>query len=144
MEKLVFVLITIAAGMCNAFQAPINAALGKYTGTVESSCISFTIGALSLFIVAMTLGKGSILKLTEAPPYLFVGGLLGAALVTIMMISVTRIGAAVTISSVITGQMIAALFIDQFGFLGVPKSPVDLTRIGGIFCLAVGLKLLLK
>jgi len=44
----------------------------------------------------------------------------------------------------ITGQMIAALFIDQFGFLGVPKSPVDLTRIGGIFCLAVGLKLLLK
>jgi transporter family-2 protein len=92
----------------------------------------------------MVIGKGSIIKFAEAPPYLLVGGILGAILVTIMLIVVTRIGAAVTISSVITGQMIAALIIDQTGFLGVPKNPIDLYRIGGIFFLAVGIKLLAK
>lgn len=144
MDKFTFILLAIAAGLSNGFQAPINAALGKYTGAVESSCISFTVGALSLFIVAMVIGRGSIIKFAEAPPYLLVGGILGAILVTIMLIVVTRIGAAVTISSVITGQMIAALIIDQTGFLGVPKNPIDLYRIGGIFFLAVGIKLLTK
>ncbi len=144
MDKLTLILLAIAAGLSNGFQAPINAALGKYTGAIESSCISFTVGALSLFIVAMVIGRGSIIKFAEAPPYLLVGGILGAILVTIMLIVVTRIGAAVTISSVITGQMIAALIIDQTGFLGVPKNPIDLYRIGGIFFLAVGIKLLAK
>jgi transporter family-2 protein len=144
MEKLTFVLITIAAAAANGFQAPINAALGKYTGTVESSCISFTGGALSLFIVAMVMGKGSILKFVEAPPYLWIGGILGALLVTTMLVVVTRIGAAGMISSVITGQMLAALIIDQIGFLGVPKNPIDIYRVGGILFLAVGVKLLTR
>ncbi|UCB51450.1 MAG: DMT family transporter, partial [Deltaproteobacteria bacterium] len=40
MEKLTLILVAFAAGMANAFQSPINAALGKYTGAVQSSCIS--------------------------------------------------------------------------------------------------------
>ena len=72
------------------------------------------------------------------------GGVLGAVLVTTMLYVITKLGAAVTISSVITGQMIAALVIDQIGFLGVPKNPVDLSRIGGVLFLAVGIKLLMK
>jgi len=144
MEKATFVLLAIIAGMSNGFQAPINAALGRYTGVVESSFISFTVGALSLFIVAMVIGKGSILKFTEAAPYLWTGGFLGAVLVTIMLYVVTKVGAAVTISSVITGQMVAALIIDQIGFLGVPKNPIDLYRIGGVFFLFVGIKMLVK
>jgi len=144
MEKLLFVLLAIAAGMSNAFQAPINAALSKFTGVIESSCISFTVGALSLFVVAVITGKGHILNFIEAPPYLLFGGVLGAILVTTMLYVITKVGAAVTISSVIIGQMIAALVIDQIGFLGVPKNPVDLSRIGGILFLAVGIKLLMK
>ena len=92
MEKLTLILVAFGAGMANAFQSPINAALGKYTGAVQSSCISFTVGALSLFIVAMIIGKGSLLKFTEAPPYLWLGGLLGALLVTTMLIVVTESG----------------------------------------------------
>ena len=144
MEKLSFVLLAIAAGMSNAFQAPINAALSKFTGVIESSCISFIVGALSLLVIVMITGKGHILNFVEAPPFLLFGGLLGAILVTTMLYVITKVGAAITISSVITGQMIAALVIDQIGFLGVPKSPVDLSRIGGILFLAVGIKLLIK
>ena len=79
MEKLPYVLLALAAGMSNAFQAPINAALSKFTGVFESSCISFAVGALSLFIVSLIVGKGNFLNLIQAPPYLWFGGLLGGA-----------------------------------------------------------------
>ena len=144
MERLGLILLTVVAGMCNGFQPPVNAALGRYVGVVESSLISFTIGALSLFVVSLVVGKGSVLRVVEAPPNLWIGGLLGAFFVTVVLFAVPKIGGAVTIASVITGQMTAALIIDQVGLLGIPKNPIDLTRIGGLVCLAIGIKLLTK
>lgn len=144
MEKLGLIFLAIFAGMSNAFQAPVNAALGRFVGVVESSCISFSVGALSLLVVSLVAGKGSILKIVDAPPNLWIGGLLGAFFVTVALFVVPKIGAAVMIASVITGQMTAAIIIDQVGWLGIPKNPIDLYRIGGLACLAVGIKLLSK
>ena len=144
MEKLGLIVLAIFAGMCNGFQAPVNAALGKFVGVVESSCISFTVGALSLLVVALVAGQGSLLRVGDAPPNLWIGGLLGAFFVTTALFVVPKIGAAVMIASVITGQMTAALIIDHIGLLGIPKNPIDLYRIGGLAFLAVGIKLLSK
>ncbi len=144
MEKLGLIFLAIFAGMSNAFQAPVNAALGKFVGVVESSFISFAVGALSLLLVSLVVGKGSILKVVDAPPNLWIGGFLGAFFVTVALFVVPKIGAALMIASVLTGQMVAALIIDQIGLLGIPKNPVDLYRIGGLACLAVGIKLLSK
>jgi transporter family-2 protein len=144
MEKLGLIVLAVFAGMCNGFQAPVNAALGKFVGVVESSCISFTVGALSLLAVALVAGQGSLLRIGDSPPNLWIGGLLGAFFVTTALFVVPKIGAAVMIASVITGQMTAALIIDHIGLLGIPKNPIDLYRIGGLACLAVGIKLLSK
>ena len=144
MGKLGLIFLAVFAGMSNAFQAPVNAALGRFVGVVESSCISFTVGALSLLVVSLVAGKGSILKVVDAPPNLWIGGFLGAFFVTVALFVVPKIGAAVMIASVLTGQMISALIIDQTGLLGIPKNPIDLYRIGGLACLVVGIKLLSK
>lgn len=144
MGKLGLIFLAIFAGMSNAFQAPINAALGRFVGVVESSCISFIVGALSLLVVSLVAGRGSFLKIVDAPPNLWIGGLLGAFFVTVALFVVPKIGAAVMIASVLTGQMTAALIIDQVGLLGIPKNPIDLSRIIGLACLAVGIKLLSK
>jgi transporter family-2 protein len=144
MEKLGLIFLAIFAGMSNGFQAPVNAALGRFVGIVESSCISFSVGALSLLLVSLVAGKGSILKIVDSPPNLWIGGLLGAFFVTVALFVVPKIGAAVMIASIITGQMTAAIIIDQVGWLGIPKNPIDLYRIGGLACMAVGIKLLSK
>jgi transporter family-2 protein len=130
MGKLGLIFLAIFAGMSNGFQAPVNAALGRFVGIVESSC--------------MVAGKGSILKIVDSPPNLWIGGLLGAFFVTVALFVVPKIGAAVMIASVITGQMTAAIIIDQVGLLGIPKNPIDLYRIAGLACMAVGIKLLSK
>ncbi len=144
MMKLVYVLCALGAGICNGFQAPVNAALSRFIGVVESSCVSFTVGAVVLFVISLVAGKGSLLRVFEAPPYLWTGGLVGALLVTTMLVVVTRVGAAVTLSAVITGQMIAALVIDQIGLLGVPRTPVDISRVGGVVLVVVGLRFLMR
>jgi transporter family-2 protein len=144
MEKLGLIILTIFAGMSNGFQAPINAALGRFVGVFESSCISFSVGALSLLVVSLVVGQGSILKIVDAPPYLWVGGLLGAFFVTTALFVVPKIGATVMIASVLTGQMAAALIIDQTGMLGITKNPIDVYRLGGLACFIVGIKLLSK
>jgi len=144
MEKLALIVLAIFAGMSNGFQAPVNAALGKFVGVAESSCISFSVGALSMLVVSLVAGQGSILKIIDAPPNLWIGGILGAFFVTTALFVVPKIGAAVMIAAVLTGQMTAALIIDQTGLLGISKNPIDLYRIGGLACLIVGIKLLSK
>lgn len=144
MVKLLYVLCALGAGICNGFQAPVNAALSRFTGVVEGSCVSFSVGALILFVVSLVAGKGNLLRVFDAPPYLWTGGLVGALLVTTMLVVITRVGAAVTLSAVITGQMIAALVIDQIGLLGVPRTPMDLPRLGGLLLMAAGLRLLIR
>ena len=53
------------------------------------------------------------------------------------MVGVQRVGAAVVISCAVFGQMAAALVLDSFGWLGVPRAPLNGWRIlGGILVVA--------
>ena len=42
MEKLGLILLTVVAGMCNGFQPPVNAALGRYVGIIEADTLFVT------------------------------------------------------------------------------------------------------
>jgi len=138
MEIYFFVLLAIIGGISIGFQAPINAALSKFTGIIESSFISFMVGAISLLVLALATRKGHIMNFTQAQAYLWTGGLLGAIVVTVNTFVIPKIGSLAMISSVITGQMVAALLIDQIGFLGLPRHPLDLMRIAGVGLMALG------
>ena len=143
MEKYVFVLLAALGGLCMGFQPPVNSALSKFTGIIESSCISFTVGALALFILSLIFGKGSLLNFMEAPKFLLIGGLLGATVVTVTIFAIPKIGSLAMVTAVIFGQMLAALFIDKIGFLGLPAHPITWTRILGITLMLAGLRFVL-
>lgn len=143
MDKYALVLLAIIGGVAMGFQTPVNNALSRFTGIVQASCISFTVGALSLFILSMIVGQGSILKFTQAPWYLLIGGLLGATLVTINIFVIPKIGSLAVIGSVITGQMVAGLVIDQVGLLGLAQHPITWTRILGLVLMIAGLRFIL-
>jgi bacterial/archaeal transporter family-2 protein len=52
-----------------------------------------------------------------------------------------RIGAALAIALTITGQMIAALFLDHYGAIGLEKYPASPTRIAGVVLVILGVSL---
>jgi transporter family-2 protein len=52
---------------------------------------------------------------------------------------VPRTGAATFSVVLITGQLIGALIMDHFGWLGLSERPISLSRIAGIIFLLLGI-----
>jgi bacterial/archaeal transporter family-2 protein len=136
----------LLAGALLAFQAPLNARLRELVGSpVLVALISFGSGAVVLLILAIaTSAFSGASKLRLAPWWAFLGGSLGVAYVYSAMIAVPRIGTALLLIATVTGQMVAALFIDHYGLLGLESTPLTPKRATGAFLLAAALWCLRK
>src|SRR5665811_644156 len=94
MDKGLAVLLTALAGGLIALQAPINAGLGRSTGSLPAALVSFSIGTLALAAIVVLSGKAGGLSSTfDVSWYYLLGGLLGAVYVTNALIAVSVIGA---------------------------------------------------
>ena len=54
---------------------------------------------------------------------------------------VPRLGAAMTITLMVAGQLALSLLLDHFGALGVPRQPLNLGRIAGVALVFAGVLL---
>ncbi|MFD0048669.1 DMT family transporter [Actinomycetes bacterium NPDC127524] len=142
--KIIFPLLALAGGIAIAFQSQINGGLGKKTGAIEASFISFAIGALALFFVLIFFGKGHVSAVSAVPKWQLIGGLLGAFYVSVMVFTVPSIGVAQTLVAVIAGQIITGAVIDHLGLLGGNQISLDAKRITAILLLLVSLYLFNK
>jgi bacterial/archaeal transporter family-2 protein len=139
------VILTAAVGGLIALQAPINAGLGKATGSLPAALVSFSIGTLLLALIVAFSGHTSGLGSTfDVPWYYLVGGVLGAAYVTVALISVTTIGAGGVAAATITGQLTTAVVIDRLGILGLEKVPLSASRLAGVALLLAGTFLVVR
>lgn len=132
MSPWLVVLMMVAGGALMACQAPINAALKNHVGVFESSLISFLVGTLALILIVAFTGKGSLGAIRNASWWHLLGGLIGAAFVTATLLAAPRIGVTQMVMATLAGQMVAAMLIDRFGWLGIPSKPIELTRVAGV------------
>ena len=90
MEKWFPVMATVLAGGLVALQAPINSTLGKSVGTFAAASVSFAIGLAVLVTITLVAGGGfgDVSKAGELRWYYLTGGVLGAAYVTTVLLSV--------------------------------------------------------
>jgi bacterial/archaeal transporter family-2 protein len=136
------VLVMVVSGAFMAFQAPINARLRSRVGAVESSLVSFGVGALLLSVAVALAGKGSLPGVRQAQPWELLGGAIGAVFVTTTLLSAPVIGVTGMIVAALAGQLCLALLIDTFGWVGVARKPLDLPRVAGLALLVVALVLI--
>jgi transporter family-2 protein len=145
-DKSVAVGLTAAVGGLIALQAPINSVLGKRIGTLPAASLSFAIGTALLVLLAFVFG-GGYGKLGEARSLSWVylaGGVLGAAYVTSVLVTVRTLGAGGVTAATIAGQLTAAVVVDQLGVLGVEKQVITAPRLVGIALLAAGTFLVVR
>ena len=145
-DKNIAVGLTALVGGLIALQAPINSTLGKRIGTLPAASVSFAIGTVVLVALALVFG-GGFGRLGEAKSLSWVyltGGVLGAAYVTTVLVTVRSLGAGGVVAATIAGQLTAAVVVDQLGILGVDKQVVTAPRIAGIVLLAAGTFLVVK
>ncbi len=137
------ILAVIVGGALTALQGPTNARLSAAVASpVNAALISFAIGTVALLALAAVLQTKPDMAATRAlPPAAWLGGLYGAVFVVASAYAVPRLGVATTIVLMVAGQMMLSLILDHFGFMGVAKQPITLSRLAGVAMLIGGVLL---
>lgn len=146
MDRGAAVLLTAFTGGLVALQAPVNSMLGKAVGTWQAAFVSFAIGTMALAIIA-ALASGGLGQIAEARHlswYYLTGGLLGAAYVTSILVTVRSLGAGGVVAATIAGQLAVSVVVDHLGLLGVAKQPVTVARVIGVALLGLGTYLVVR
>ena len=146
MDRGLAVVLTACVGGLIAMQAPINSTLGRSVGSFQAAFISFAIGTVVLAVIAGLArgGFGTMGEATSLSWYYLTGGVLGAAYVTTVLVTVRDLGAGGVTAATIAGQLSASVLLDQLGILGLPKDPVTVGKVVGIVLLAAGVYLIVR
>jgi bacterial/archaeal transporter family-2 protein len=145
-DKWVPVVATCAAGSLVAMQAPINSKLGKTIGTFPAASVSFAIGLAVLVAIALLFGGGfgDLGEVRHLSWYYLLGGILGAAYVTTVLLTVRTLGAGGVTAATIAGQLTMSVVLDRLGVLGLAKHGFTAQRLAGIALLAAGVILIVR
>jgi transporter family-2 protein len=115
--------LAVLSGVAVAAQSGVNAMLARGVGSpVHAALVSFAVGTLALLVVAFARRDAIPARAAMAalPWWAWIGGVLGAAYITMAVVAAPRLGAGSLVAAVIAGQLAAAVAIDHFGWLGFP------------------------
>jgi bacterial/archaeal transporter family-2 protein len=145
-DKWLPVLATCVAGGLVAMQAPINSKLGKTIGTFPAASVSFAIGLFVLVAITLVFsdGFGNVTAARHLPWYYLLGGILGAAYVTTVLLTVRTLGAGGVTAATISGQLAMSVALDQLGILGLEQRGLTIQRVIGLALLAAGVILIVR
>jgi transporter family-2 protein len=143
----VYLLLAFLTGLAVTIQAGVNANLRQAMASpVLAAAISFGTGFLSLILLLLAVGGSlpspSLVKQTEW--WKWTGGMIGAIYVTTVIISVPKIGTANLVSLSVAGQLVAAVVLDHYGWLGFTLHPANGWRLLGMAFIMVGVMLVVK
>jgi bacterial/archaeal transporter family-2 protein len=146
MDRGAAVLLTAFTGGLVALQAPVNSLLGRSIGTWQAAFLSFAIGTVALACIAAmaTGGLGQVADVRGVPWYYLTGGLLGAAYVTSILVTVRTLGAGGVVAATVAGQLALSVVVDHFGLIGVTKQPITMTKVLGVVLLGLGTYLVVR
>lgn len=145
MDRSLALLLTIGAGGLIALQAPINGRFGRTIGSLPAASVSFALGlAVLLAIVAVRGEVGRLGEATHVPWWYLTGGILGAAYVTTVLVTVGTLGAGAVVAATISAQLTVSLAVDHFGWLGVARDPITVSQVAGVVLLGLGVYLIVR
>lgn len=144
-ELLVPALLAMAAGASVVLQQALNAQLRTALNSAAwSGLVSYAVGlaCMALLAVALRDSPPPLATVTRIPWWAWSGGLFGAIFIGLAIFLVPRLGAATFIALLVTGQMLAAVTFDHFGWMGLAQRSLDLPRVIGVALLIGGVVLI--
>jgi len=125
-------------GILIAIMVTFNGILSSYTNQYVSILIIHIVGLIALIIVFM-LKKEKFKIPKNIPFYFFSAGLIGVFIVFLNNLCFNSIGASLTLSLGIFGQLVLACFIDHYGLFGLKIYRFKKKKIIGFFIVFLGL-----
>jgi bacterial/archaeal transporter family-2 protein len=142
--RTIFLVAALAGGAVLPVQVALNTSLRRYVGEpMQVTFISYVAGALASLVICLFAQYPwpAVAALTQTSWWMWVGGCLGTFYVWSTIFATPKIGAALALGLTIAGQMIAALFLDHYGAIGLTKYAASPTRIAGVGLVVLGVSL---
>ena len=128
----------VVIGILIAIMVTFNGVLANYTGPYVSLLIIHLVGLIAVTII-LIFRKENLKLPRNIPIYLFTGGLIGVLMVSLNNLCFNSIGASLTLSLGIFGQLVLACFIDHYGLFGLNVYKFNKKKIIGFFIILLGL-----
>lgn len=142
--RTIYLLAALMGGAVLPVQVALNTLLRRFVGEpMQVTFISYTVGSLASLMVCFLLRYPlpTLTDLAQSSWWMWIGGCLGTLYVWSTIFATPKIGAALALALTIAGQMIAALFLDHYGAIGLTQYPASPTRIAGVVLVILGVSL---
>lgn len=145
MPNYLMVLMAVSVGGMVVLQAGSNALLGRLLGhplSASLTSLGVSLGAVCLGLLLVRVPLPATASLGGAPWWSWLGGLFGAAYLTVAILVAPRLGASTFIACVVAGQMLVSALCDQFGWAGFPVRRLSWEGYLGLALVVAGVLLL--
>lgn len=138
--------MALVSGAFLPIQAGLNSKLGKAVANpIYASLFSFIVGAIGLSIyILLSRQSFSLAGIKSAPASIWLGGLLGAFYVTVIILAFPHLGPGLTFGLVIAGQMLTSILLEHFNVLVAQQQSISLMKIVGVLLVIVGVVIIRK
>lgn len=146
-QAMIYVSLAVVTGSLIPFQTSMYAQLGKSLHSpFYATFVVFLIAALfsGLFIVFSRAQVPAMSLVGAAPTWSYLGGVVGSLYVVMVTMLTPRLGIGNTIVLVLLGNILAAIVIDQFGWLGAAVHTINPYRLLGVILIVAGVYLTKK
>lgn len=146
MDKIIWIVLAFLSGTFLPIQAGLNSRLGKAAESpVYASMFSFVVGTIGLLVyILLTRQSISWAGVKDAPSYVWLGGLLGAFYVTVIILAFPKLGPGLTFGLVVAGQMIVSVLLEHNNILVAQQNPINAMKLLGIGLVIAGVFIIRK
>lgn len=141
------IVCSLVVGASLASQAGLNAQLREgLSSPIQAAFISFLVGTIILGVLCIQQGQPWFTKasFSNIPWWAWLGGALGAFNIAMSIFLAPKLGAVAFAVSIVCGQIIASLVLDQNGWLGFPKIEMTVNRLLGASLIVLGVLLVVR
>jgi transporter family-2 protein len=143
MSRAVAVVLALGAGLAVGLQPAANSALSRHVGDFGAAFVSLVISATIVGVLLLVVGHpGRLSGLSGIRAYHLIGGLGGAAVVTVGLTAVKPLGAGAVVALLVAGQLIISVVADRFGWFGLHHVGIGVARSAGLLLVIAGTALL--
>ena len=138
MSRPVAVICTLAVGALVALQPAANSALSRHVGDLGAAMVSISISTAIIGLLLLAIGDpGGLRGIGGMRPEQAIGGIAGAAVVTVSLIAVRPLGAGALVSLLVAAQLVMSIIADRLGWFGLHHVGIGAGRVIGVL-LAIG------
>ena len=131
-------ILALAIGALISIMLSVNGRLEGVVGLTNSLIIIHVVGLLTITFI-MLIKRERIKIDKKIPIYMFLLGAIGVALTLVNMITISKIGVALTTSIAVFAQLIFSSFVDHYGLFGMNRYRFNKKKLIGFSIVLLGL-----